>query len=210
VLLRRPDDYDANVKLCHALLQVPDVTAARPIAETVLAMASNLPWGDLLVGIVLILEGQARLAEDHLRRARDLGQNVDGIALRIGWVNLLLDRANDSEAAFRETVAKDNGSAEAHTGLGIALAAQDRDEEAEQTLKRAIALEFHNPLAHLYLGQILARQDNDSETLRVLRTALAQAPQSAEAKAALAGIERKLANEMIKQAAASRDTSRPS
>jgi len=208
VLLRQPDDYDANVKLCHALLQIPDVEAARPIAETVLAMAPNLPWGDLLLAIVLILEGQTARAEDHMRRARQLGADVRGIALRIGWVNLLIDRASDSEAAFREALAKDHGSAEAHTGLGIALAAQDRNEEAEQTLKRAIALEFHNPLAHLYLGQMLAQGDNDSEALKVLRTALAQAPQSAEAKSALAGIERKLAGEMIKQAAAKRGASR--
>ena len=208
VLLRRPDDYGASVNLCHALLQLRDVAAARPVAETVLAMASESPLGDLLMGVVLALEGDEALAGEHLRRARQSGSRMLDVLLRIGWVELLLHRPGEAEAVFRDAIANEDAVAEAHTGLGISLEEQDRFADAEQALRRAIALEFHNPLAHRHLGQVLAKQGASLDAVKAMRIALAQQPESAEVQALLTRLERGLAANMAAQALAEHDESR--
>jgi len=201
VLLRRPDHYDANVKLGHALLQLGDLEAARPVAETVLAMAPNLPWGYLLLGVVLMLEGDAAQAAAHFQRARELGRDAPVILMRIAWINLLLNRSKDAETGFRSVLAHEPRSAEALTGLGISLEQQELHEEAEQALRAAIALEFYNPIAHVHLGQALARRGDDLDAMKALRTALAQQPESSDAKALLSDLERRMKSDIAAQVA---------
>ncbi len=193
VLRRRPDHYDANVKLGHALLQLGDAKNARPVAETVLTKAPNLPWGHLLMGVVLMLEGDFAASLVNFQRARELGRDAPVILMRIAWINLLLNRASDAEAGFRAVLAQQQRSAEALTGLGISLEQQDRPDEAEQALRAAIALEFFNPIAHVHLGQVLARRGLDLEAIKALRHALAEQPDSPDAKALLAALERRVA-----------------
>jgi len=194
VLLRAPDHYDLNMKLAHALLQLGDVKKARPVSEAVLAMAPSLPWGHLLMGVVLMLEGEVAEAMVNFQRARELGRDAPVILMRIAWINLLLNRAQDAETGFRTVLACEQRSAEALTGLGISLEQQNHHEEAEQALRAAIALEFFNPIAHVHLGQALAKRGLDLEAMKALRTALAQQPESSEARSLLAALERRFAS----------------
>jgi tetratricopeptide (TPR) repeat protein len=200
-LLRKPDHFDANVRLCHALLQLSDVASARPIAEKVRVMAPQLPWGDLLIGVVLVLEGCREEAASHLQRARELAASNSTIMLRIAWVDLLLGRAAEAEAAFRAVLAKDANSAEAYTGLGISLDDQARYAEAEWPLRTAIALQFTNPVAHARLAQVLVRLGKNMEAAKVLRIALAQQPASPELAAMLERLERQVAFDLAKRVA---------
>jgi Flp pilus assembly protein TadD len=197
------------VNLASALLQLRDLEGARPIVETVLAAGANLPWGNLLMGVMLALEGKEAEADPYLRRARETGSTMMSVLLRIGWVNLLLNRAGEAAAVFRDVLAGDDTIAEGHTGLGISLAAQGDHEAAEAALRRAIALQFFNPIAHLHLGQTLAERGALWDAVKTLRVALAQQPESAEAKALLIRIERKLAAEMAAQSAQDRDKPHP-
>jgi Flp pilus assembly protein TadD len=155
-------------------------------------MAPNLPWGDLLLGVLLMLKGEMATATAHFQRARELGGDSPVILMRIAWINLLLNRGSDAEAGFRTVLSRDARSAEALTGLGISLEQQDRHEEAEHALRAAVALEYVNPIAHTHLGQALAKRGNELEAMKALRTALAQQPESPDAKSLLEALERRV------------------
>jgi tetratricopeptide (TPR) repeat protein len=198
-LLQTPDDYGSNMKLCQALLQLGDVEAARPVAETVLAMDPTLPWGDLAMGVVLALEGNGDLAGVHLQRARELGRGVAKTLVRIGGVYLILQRGQEAENIFADILARDPRNAEAHAGLALSLEAQGKDVEAEAALRTAIAIAPHNPLAYLSLTKVLARRCLTADAMKAARIALAQQPRSSEAKTLLAKLEDRLNAEIAAQ-----------
>jgi tetratricopeptide (TPR) repeat protein len=205
LLARVPGDYLAHIKLGRVLLMLGDVESARPHAAAAIAGRPELPWGDLLMGSLLAAAGVTAEAEPHLRRARELSAGTPAVALRLGWVAVMLQRWAEAEASFRAALAADEMIAEAHAGLGLALHGQQRSDAAEGALRRSIALTYDNPIAHLHLSRVLAARGTHAEAAESARIAVAQRPGMTEAHEFLAQIERALASGLVAQALADRD-----
>lgn len=185
----RSTDRLARLRLAECRLYQNDLAAARPLAEAVLAEDDASPWGHLLIGALLSLEGAAEAAAVHLGRAREAGASVPNVMLRLGGVHLRLGRWHEAAALFREALALDPDLAEAHDGLGFVLHAQGDNDGAERALRRSIALAYHQPLAHLHLGAVLAARGRHVEAAAALHVALRQFPDLAEAKTLLQRVE---------------------
>jgi tetratricopeptide (TPR) repeat protein len=205
LLTRMPGDYLAHLKLGRILLTAGDIEGARPHAAAAIGARPNLPWGDLLMGSLLVASDAASEAEAHLRRARELGANTPAVVLRLGWVSVMLRHWQDAEQSFRAVLETDAMIAEAHAGLGLALQGQGQGEAAEVALRRSIALAYDNPLAHLHLSQVLAARGAHAAAADAARMALAQRPGFGEAQELLARIERALASGLVAQAMLDRD-----
>ena len=209
LLGRAPGDYLATLKLGRVLLNCGETARARTLAEAAIAAVPEQPWGDLLMGTLLAMQGDAAAAGPHLARAREAGGEDPSVRLRLGWIGVLLRRWSDAEAAFRAVLAWDDSVAEAHAGLGIALHGLAHDGPAEAALRRAVGLVFDNPAAHFHLGQILAARGALAEAAGTLRTALAQAPAMPAARALLDSIERGRAQAIAGRALAGQAPRRP-
>jgi tetratricopeptide (TPR) repeat protein len=101
------------------------------------------------LGLALAAQGRREEAIEHYRRAAELWEPVPQerkVALRY-WADALysLNRHDEAAGTYREAIAADANFAAAHTGLGLALAAQGRREEAIEHYRRAAELWQQEP-----------------------------------------------------------------
>ena len=131
-------------------------------------------------------------ALDEARRTLD-GLMLNGAAhpslsLSLGAAELRVHRHDKAVEWFERALAGDSENAQARLGLAeAAIARRDWAAAAEEALC-AIELAFHLPRAHTLLGRSLWRSGDADAAERALRVALAQAPGSAPALRALAGL----------------------
>ena len=88
--------------------------------------------------------------------------------------------------AFREAIAADPKNARLHLGAGMAAALERRDGDAKDALERALALDRTLVEGRLLLGQILYRMGDRAGAMRAYEALVADAPDRADAQAALA------------------------
>ena len=84
-------------------------------------------------------------------------------------------------AKFRQALAQDPRSDQAHVGLGVVLYAQQQTTDAILHFRTAIGLNPRNASAYVNLGSALVDQDRLTEAVQVCRTALRLNPNSAGA-----------------------------
>jgi tetratricopeptide (TPR) repeat protein len=90
----------------------------------------------------------------------------------VGFALIGLERFEEAEATFRETLALDPAAPEAHSGLGIALARQERHEEAAACQRRALELRPNYAEAHHNLGVSLLKLGKPEEAIAAHREGL--------------------------------------
>jgi Flp pilus assembly protein TadD len=109
-------------------------------------------------GRALLAQQQTDEARDALQRAQALNPNLPLIDIELGAVYLRLDMPQQAEAAYRRAVDRDTESAEAHSGLAIALQRQGKRMDALAMHQNALRMAPGNStvrsnLASFYIEQ---------------------------------------------------------
>ena len=134
----------------------------------------DLPWGHLLCAAALTMSGATAEAAAPLARARERGQGLPNVSLRLGTLHLVRNEWKQAEALFGEALAAMPRAVEAHDGLGCALHAQGRHEEAIAAFRAGLGFTYHSPLTHLHLSLTLAALGRWEEAEQVASVAKAQ------------------------------------
>lgn len=91
-------------------------------------------------GVVLAQQGKPEEAEKAFSRAAALDDEYEPLLLKLADIRLELGRAAEAEAHYVELVERRPGNAEAHYGLGRALAMRDAAGAAVESLSEATRL----------------------------------------------------------------------
>jgi tetratricopeptide (TPR) repeat protein len=144
-----------------------------------------LPW----LGVAALAATVASAAWD--RRATRLAAFYGGVALIVALATISHGRARfyREPLVFHEQWARTRpGSANAHNGLGVALARRGRTEEAIEHYREAIRLRADHPHAHGNLGLALVDAGAPDDALERFRRAIDLRPDYAEAHYNLANL----------------------
>src|SRR5437762_708352 len=98
----------------------------------------------------------------------------------LGLASLQLDQLADAEAAFRQALILDPGSAQAHYNLGLTYSRQNRVPEAIRALEKAVTLAPQQQTALYNLGVLLLDQKRPEEAVRYLERARQAGTETAE------------------------------
>jgi len=173
---QRPDDLRALSMLGQGQFLLRQAAACRSTGARLAALAPSSPWGPLLLGAALMLDGAPDAAGPHLDTARTLATDDPALLVRLGAILLHSGHPETAAAHYRDALALDPANADARAGLGlVALAANDA-KGAERELRAAIGLRYHAPALHHALALALAAQHRWPDAARAAQTALAQNP----------------------------------
>jgi tetratricopeptide (TPR) repeat protein len=129
----------------------------------------------------------ARLAEDHARRALDIDALPSGGWVTMGTIRAGTGRAEEALADFQQALDRDPRGAEAHRERGAALEKLGRWDEAEASYRKAIELRPELWSSHNHLGAFLLERNRLSEAEAAFRQALNLAPDNTRVLSNLAG-----------------------
>ena len=177
LLERRPKDWMAKARLARCRLHLGDFETCCRLAEEVMALKPELPWGYVLAAAGLVLGGKPGNVDSLIARAQQTGGGHPALCVRLGVLHLLRHEWKKAEATFREALQAMPRSVEAHDGLGSALLAQERYAEAIDAFKAGVGCTYHYPLAHLHLAMALEGLGRREEAAESARVALGQDPQ---------------------------------
>ncbi len=136
----------------------------------------QLPWADLLMGIIHFEEGDMDEALAKLLQAERFDPRLPDLHLRIGEVYLRQKRIGDAQRAFERALEIDGDSAMAHLGLArVHLRKRQNEPAAEQAL-HAVGLQHFLPLGHFNLGIALARLGHRRRAALAFETSLTMLP----------------------------------
>jgi tetratricopeptide (TPR) repeat protein len=187
-----PADVRSSLYLAQCRYLQGELAGCRHVVERLLAGAGDRPLADLLMGALLLAEGEGTDALLHLRRAEKAEPRLPALHTQIGNAYLRTRAFADAERAFRRALEIDGDSANAYHGLAVALLAQHRDEEAAEHALRAVGLVHHFPRAHMHLGMALARMGWTERAREALEAAVRMRPDLEAAHSWLDAIRREL------------------
>ena len=139
--------------------------------------------GDAPALAARLLMGRAKLrlhdSTEALRwleplRAEEM--RLPALSLALGQTYLRCEMLPEAEAAFRRALERDDFSAQAHDGLGVALRRQGHYEDAVYEHMRAASLQHNRAQTHANLGIALARTGQVDWAIRAFEQAVALAP----------------------------------
>jgi Flp pilus assembly protein TadD len=139
------------------------------------------------LGHMLWRTGELMAAEQHVRRALELGPGDAWAHNYLGHLLVGREALDEATSEFRKAIAL-SPTPFFHTSLGDALAKQGDLVEAEQAYKDALALDTNNALSNLRYGQLLKRRQRLSRATRYLRRALHANPSDRRPQLALGEI----------------------
>jgi tetratricopeptide (TPR) repeat protein len=134
------------------------------------------PWADWLMGVIQFEEGKTEEALESLLRAQHSDPHMPDLHLRIGQTYLRLNRLDDAERAFRETLDIDGDSPEAHLGLARVMLRKRQNEQAVEEALVAVSLQHFLRMGHFSLGVALARLGHFHRATLAFETAVTMAP----------------------------------
>jgi tetratricopeptide (TPR) repeat protein len=154
-------DGISHYRLGLALVQLDEYAAAEPVLRTALSKSPDLVGAHYLLGIALLLQGQA-LREQHsaaaadaklgeaatsLRRATELKPTHGQAHLYLGRALEQIRRPTEALAEYRVAVQCCPEVAEAQLALGAALLTAGEPAEAQRHLELALSLAPNDPRA---------------------------------------------------------------
>ncbi len=150
--------------------------------------AADFPEAEYALGFELAAKGRHAEAAAHLRRYVQL-KPADLNVLRaynlLGRSLLDSDDPAGAAAAFRDTLQRNPGNADALAGLGDALLRQQQYAEAVTAYKNYVSVTKTDVSAYFNLGLALAAQHLDAEAVESFASAVQLAPNDAAARARL-------------------------
>ncbi len=122
----------------------------------------------------LAIEGEWRAAQVQYRAAIAKDPTYASAVFDLAEIDLRHNNLDEAEALLRGLVRSHPADAEAHAGLGTALAARDRQGEAKQQFEQTLALNPHNFEALFGLGKLALQSGESTAAARFLIRALAE------------------------------------
>ena len=163
--------------LTTAYLQAGRTREARETYDRMRARVTALtPELELLEAGICVAEGRTGRALSLLEQLRSERAELPQFDLRLAMMYLELHRPEDAEAAARDELTRDPGSAEAQRVLGDALKRQLKYEDAVGAYLAAVDLDFDLAYAHLGLGESLRELERYEESAVAFENALRIAP----------------------------------
>ena len=187
---------------CRGLLG--DTAACLQLAEALLDLEPDRPWGHVAMAAWCVLMKDPASAKPHLDRALLSGAADPTVLLRVGGLHLLCASPQEAVAVFEATTKLDQERPEAFYGLGVAWSAAGDLPAASQALLQAIALQPVQPLAHLQHAAVLAAQGRWRESMAAAETALNQHPGLPGAEIVLSEARTGLAQQIVTAAGSGR------
>lgn len=138
----------------ETFLEAGQTAKAKAAAEQALAKNPQDRSALVVLGKLLLLEGQLDKAEQHIARADKLGVTAETLLLR---ANLASQRGQLEPAVgyFRQVLSREPQRGEACFGLGLALFKQGKTDEALAALAKAVQLQPKNAVFVYRYGQVL-------------------------------------------------------
>jgi tetratricopeptide (TPR) repeat protein len=132
------------------------------------AVEQEESWGlaHYQLGTVMLLAGDAALAESHLVKAVQFEPQSSIAHAGLGAAYYANKKYKESVAEYQKSVEIDPKSAAAHAGLGLARAAKGDTNGGIKDIQRAIELDPNSGLPHLNLGIIYAQSKKAKEASR--------------------------------------------
>lgn len=166
-LTLRPRQVDVLAYLLQLDSVLRDPAAAAAHAKLILRLQPDHAFANLMMGSLLVVQGDLEGAEDHLRRS------VARQPSSSSWNDLaevLRRRGNAVEAidAARQAVALQDGNAAAWDTLASALLDAGKPDEAATAIGRALALQADHPALLLTAARIHARRGQRAAALEIL------------------------------------------
>jgi tetratricopeptide (TPR) repeat protein len=176
---------DARVSYVAGLLFIDrsEFKSAESSLREALKLDPNLygAWQDL--GLLFARQNRWTEAADAFRELVRRQQNSVEAAYFLALSYYNANRPADAEIEARRALRLEPGFSDAHTLLGIILAARgSANAEAIDSLSQAVALSPGNVDAHLYLGRLLYLQRDYVAALGNLRTAVKLGPKKIESR----------------------------
>ena len=160
-----PDNRDAQIKATQILLLGGRFEDAKARASTLLE--KNPKDLDALLlranAMAALKDPAGALAE--IEEALRVKPDESRTFVNLGAIRMQTGEAKEAEAAFRQAIALEPASVNAHLALANYLWAAERASEAEQSIKQALSLEPEHLLANRMLGvlYIATRRPNEAE-----------------------------------------------
>lgn len=129
-------------------------------------------------GRQLAAEGRLAEAEEPLQKALSLTPHDTLVLTLLGKVKARLGESANAALLFKRVVEVDQGSADAHLNLAIALADAEDPSGALEETARAIQLAPQDPAAHLTYARLLADSGRIIEAQKEFSTACRLDPQN--------------------------------
>lgn len=176
LLRAHPEEKTYAFPLAQAYFKANDLPQARALLEKFLDLNENSPAMEVLLGSLLLAEGDPAAALVHLLNAEKLAPASPQVQLRLGSAYLAGRRFQPAEAAFRKVLELDGDNAEACYGLSVALMRRGKLEESVELALRAVGLQHFYPAAHFQLGVVLARLNQPARAALALEQGLLMNP----------------------------------
>jgi tetratricopeptide (TPR) repeat protein len=138
----------------ETFLEAGQTAKAKAAAEQDLAKKPQDRSALVVLGKVLLLEGQLDKAEQHIAQAEKQGATAETLLLR---ANLASQRGQLEPAVgyFRQVLSREPQRGEACFGLGLVLFKQGKTEEALNALSKAVQFQPNNAVFTYRYGQVL-------------------------------------------------------
>ncbi|MBI4458645.1 MAG: tetratricopeptide repeat protein, partial [Acidobacteria bacterium] len=180
-LAAHPDDHRAEFNLAYAYSLLGRRSEAILRYRSVLSREKDLAEAHLNLGILLLDDGNAAEAAEHLQVVVGQQPNNGKALFRLAQALATLHRNEEARSLYERFLSIQPDHAPAHLELGRLLAASD-PAAAESHLRRALALEPSLESASLLLASLLETQaarnpEALGEAAAIYRRALDSAPQ---------------------------------
>jgi len=156
-------------------LEAGQTAKAKAAAEQALAKKPQDRSALVVLGKVLLLEGQLEKAEQHIALAEKQGVTAETLLLR---ANLASQRGQQEPAVgyFRQVLSREPQRAEACFGLGLVLFKQGKTAEALAALAKAVQLQPKNAVFVYRYGQVLHEAGQTDKGLQTMAQAITLQP----------------------------------
>ncbi len=173
------DSVRVRSRIAMALISLGRIGEAEQYLSPHMGKPGEYPLAELLYAQVLMAKGEIEEALALLTRVRASNPRLPHLHAQLGRAHLHRGAFSTAEGVFQLALDIDGDSADAHEGMGVALAAQDKYAEALYHFMRSVTLEHNQPMTHTHLGLCAARVGEFAMAQRALEIAIELNPQIA-------------------------------
>ena len=184
--------FDIRSVLTEAvrLHQAGRLEQAAALYRKVLAADPNSADALHLLGMVALQHGQAKTAEELIRKAIAVNDREAAYHFHLALALQTLNDMHGAVAGYHRALALKPDDPDMYNNMGNALAAQDKPEDAVAAFHRALALEPGNAVAHNNLGNVQRSMGRWDDAEASFRKAIAIQPRYAGAFINLGNLHR--------------------
>ena len=175
-LLAEQDQPHLRIHLATCLLALRRPAEVAKVVSPLLDAGESAPLARLIMGRAKLRLHEPEEALRWLEPLRAEEMRLPALSLALGQTYLRCEMLPEAEAAFRRALERDEDSAQAHDGLGVALRRQGRYEDAIYEHMRAASLQHNRAQTHTNLGISLARTGQVDWAIRAFEQAVRLAP----------------------------------